>query len=190
MQLIIHTQSVTIAPPPAMMELVASECIAPAPRAAGAPPIGAHWPEQGGVIAGIMPAQDGHKAYYLIAPTNAATEAEGLIWGGYGTEIDDLSTWDGKANTTLLAQSGDYLAAKFCNSLKIDSFNDFYLPSRREASLLAATVPHLFKAGWHWTSTQYSANNAFVQGFDDGYQGNTSKVSKYRVRAVRRFLID
>ncbi len=42
---------------------------------------------------------------------------------------------------------------------------------------------------WHWSSTQYSAYGAFIQDFDDGYQDDNDKSLKFRVRAVRRFLI-
>jgi len=43
---------------------------------------------------------------------------------------------------------------------------------------------------WYWSSTQGSANYAFVQDFVDGGQGISDKSVSRRVRAVRRFLID
>lgn len=152
---------------------------------------GTEWPEEGGVVAGIMPAQGEHPAYYLIVPTNKAAEAsKELTWGHYGTTVEGLSDCDGMANTALLAGRGGHPAADFCYSLDIEGKRDWYLMSRREASLAAATVPHLFTKGYHWSSTQYSANGAFVQDFSDGTQGYLSKDHEWRVRAVRRVVIN
>ena len=49
-----------------------------------------------------------------------------------------------------------------------------------------------FDPTWHWTSTQCAglASYAWGQYFDYGYQDNSGKGYKGRVRAVRRFLID
>ena len=46
------------------------------------------------------------------------------------------------------------------------------------------------KPTWYWSSTQYSAYNAWIQVFDDGDQGNDHKNFAFRARAVRRFLIN
>ena len=158
----------------------------------GMPEIGEHWPEQGGVLAGVMPAQEGHPSYALILATADEAKAEKLAWGGYQKNEDGAtSSWDGLANTNALAASSiSHPAAEFCHNLSIGQHRDFYLPSRREASLMAATVPHLFQEGWHWTSTQCSAYSAFIQFFDDGDQDDTRKDDTYRVRAVRRFIIN
>jgi hypothetical protein len=43
---------------------------------------------------------------------------------------------------------------------------------------------------WYWSSTQYSAGYAFVQVFSDGGQVDDAKYYAWRVRAVRRFLIN
>lgn len=42
---------------------------------------------------------------------------------------------------------------------------------------------------WYWSSTQYSANDAWTQHFDGGNQFNDGKVYQGRARAVRKFLI-
>lgn len=155
------------------------------------PSVGSVLYDQGGVLAGIMPPEDGKPGYYLIVPTNPAAEAEALEWGPYETKIEGLDPRDGKTNTELLARAdSDHPAAEFCAGLSLNGHSDYYLPSRREASLMAATVPHLFKEGWHWTSTQPSADSAFVQDFSGGHQGYYSKNLTLRVRAVRRFLIE
>jgi hypothetical protein len=45
-----------------------------------------------------------------------------------------------------------------------------------------------FDATWHWSSTQSSANHAFIQDFSDGFQCSPSEGYDWRVRAVRRFI--
>lgn len=45
------------------------------------------------------------------------------------------------------------------------------------------------KREWYWSSTQSSADFAWYQYFDDGFQGNYVKDTQSRVRAVRRSLI-
>ncbi|MDB6061524.1 MAG: hypothetical protein JWM78_1627 [Verrucomicrobiaceae bacterium] len=154
------------------------------------PKIGAHWPEQGGVYAGAMRGENGVPDYHLIVPTNAAAAVAEIKWGGRGKDIDGAkSDFDGLANTTSLCESKhDHPAAEWAANLTIDGLNDFYLPSRRELRLCWVNVPELFETGWHWTSTQYSADNAWCQGFDDGFQGSNCKDDEFRARAVRRFV--
>ena len=46
---------------------------------------------------------------------------------------------------------------------------------------------HAFEDSWYWASTQYSRDNAWLQGFDDGGQNDNGKADEGRARAVRRF---
>lgn len=46
-----------------------------------------------------------------------------------------------------------------------------------------------FDDAWYWSSTQCSANTAFVQVFADGGQNGDHKSNTSRARAVRRFKI-
>ncbi len=155
-----------------------------------APDVGEPWEEEGGHVAGKMPAEGGEPAYWLIVPVDPASRAESLKFGGYGKEIAGLGERDGKKNTELLLASGvEHPAAKFCSDVRVGQHSDFYLPSNREASLIRATVPHLMPEGWHWTSTQYSASTAYVQSFRYGTQSYDFKDGSDRVLAVRRVLI-
>lgn len=153
--------------------------------------IGKPWPEQGGHIGGIMPALEGHPAYVLIVSDESLGFAEALPWGGYAEKYGVTSDWNGKLNTEILVASDlEHPAAEFCANLKVGEFNDFYLPARREASLMEAAVPELFKSGWHWTSSQYSADFAFDQAFAGGFQSYGCKDNKNLARAVRRVSIE
>jgi hypothetical protein len=64
------------------------------------------------------------------------------------------------------------------------------LPTKAEAALLFANVPDAFKKNWYWTGTQYSADDAWFQYFDDGSQDIYYKLTTGRARAVRRLVLE
>ena len=47
-----------------------------------------------------------------------------------------------------------------------------------------------FEETWYWSSTQYSADTAWIQGFYPGYQGLLVKKDAGRARAVRLIQLD
>ncbi|EJO5057985.1 DUF1566 domain-containing protein [Pseudomonas aeruginosa] len=153
----------------------------------GIPAIGAEWPGQGGIYAGLMRGHDGHPDYHLIV---ASAESGGeLQWGGYGSKSSATSKWDGLANTKALVEEGGHPAAEFAASVTISGHKDFYLPAQAELMLAWANLPEVFAEGWHWSSTQYSAYGAFGTYFLVGYAYNLVKSYDFRVRPVRKILI-
>lgn len=62
-------------------------------------------------------------------------------------------------------------------------------PTQTAVDLFRAGGAEAFDDTRYWTSTQYSASNAWCQHFDAGNQLILDKVSTGRARAVRRFLI-
>ncbi len=63
------------------------------------------------------------------------------------------------------------------------------LPSRQEQSLLFANLKDQFESDWYWSNEAYGASSAWIQDFDDGYQGYGSVDDYHRARAVRRLPI-
>ena len=63
-------------------------------------------------------------------------------------------------------------------------------PSQTLNSALQTGAEDALQETWYWSSTQFSASDAFVQYFSDGNQINFIKDYQWRVRAVRRFLIN
>ncbi|TES76038.1 DUF1566 domain-containing protein [Pseudomonas syringae group genomosp. 3] len=155
------------------------------------PAIGEYWPGQGGVNAGLMRGENGKPDYWLIVPTDDLVKGKKLAFGGYEVdEPESASRRDGLANTLHLVEGSDteHPAAQWCDSLTIEGHNDLYLPAIDELALCRANVPELFEKEWHWSSSQRSANLAFLQYFDVGGQTNDGKDYELRVRPVRRFI--
>lgn len=157
---------------------------APAVSESAIPAIGENWPGEGGINGGLFP---GPRPYYLIVPTGADAEKT-LEFGGYGEELNGAdSPHDGAANTAdLIGADTTYPAAQFCFSFEREGHKDFYLMSRREASLLEITVPEAFTKARHWTSSQSSADYAYLMDFEVGWLSNYDKLYERVVRPVRR----
>lgn len=174
-------------PDEAVVLRLATLAIAAAPVVAAnsIPPVGEPWPGEGGVNGGLF--QGGERPYYLIIPTGADAEVK-MEFGSFGKELDGaMNPHDGMTNTADLVETDNtYPAAQFCAKFERDGYKDYYLMSRREASFLEGTVPQVFSGGTHWTSTQYSAYNAYSMGFEVGWLYYTGKNYERLVRPVRR----
>ncbi len=150
--------------------------------------------------------QGGILAYVLIPgdPGYSEQEASGLVaapydqgtfeWGCYRNLVDNTSTTfgSGKANTVAIVSAcgdGDY-AAKICNDLVINGYNDWYLPSKDELNKLyhnRNAIGGFTKGNSYWTSSEFSPNHSLYQLFPEGDQYEFGKSSHLHVRAVRSF---
>lgn len=154
------------------------------------PEIGQPWPGQGGINGGFVHARGDVPAHYLII---AAKDVGDREWGGRGIEVKGLSKTDGYANTQVLIGNDDerqYPAANDCAEYQADGHHDFYLPASAELYHCWLTCPEVFAQDcYYWSSSQRSANYAFLMDFGDGYQDYSAKIDGLRVRPVRRFFI-
>ncbi|MDP3625047.1 MAG: DUF1566 domain-containing protein [Hydrogenophaga sp.] len=152
------------------------------------PRIGEYWKTQGGVYVGVMRGRDGKLDYHLVAAIGEH-ELVDVVWGEYGKRVDGCDSYhDGQANTAAMATAGLDLAQRI-QGLDIEGHNGWYLPSQAEAHLLAANVKEAMKPEAYWTSTQYSADSAWYQYFDYGYQLLDYKDAELRAVAVRQIQI-
>lgn len=166
-------------PAPAVNEPISSDMFTPA--------VGEYWPGQGGHNGGFVPARDGVPAHYLIF---AARDVGSHAWGGRGEESGATSKTDGLANTQSLLNDGGHPSATVCAEYEADGHGDFYLPAAAELYQGWLNAPDLFeKDCYYWSSTQRSASNAFLMGFDGGGQSGNDKDPELRVRPVRRVFI-
>ncbi|WJO30770.1 hypothetical protein [Pseudomonas monteilii] len=113
-------------------------------------------------------------------------EFEGA-WGEYGTKIEGTGSYsDGEANTRAMAEAGSQIAIK---ALELGAF----IPSCLEGQLLMAAkadgLVTLREDGWHWLSSQRSANGAYLLDFEDGWLIVSLKYDEFLVRPVRSLMI-
>lgn len=148
------------------------------------PAIGAIWPGQGGIYAGIRQYADGLR--HVVFSAEDVGEHE---WGAYGVEVEASNRIDGRINSQALIANNDHPAASVAANYTAEGLTDFYLPSIGELSHGWQFIPEHFKRDWHWSSTQRSANSAFHVFFVDGIQVNFDKNNELRVRPVRSFPI-
>jgi len=122
-----------------------------------------------------------------------------IDWGCYGTLIngaDGEKIGTGKQNTDdIVAGCSQYapFAAKVCDELVVDSYDDWYLPSLDELLLMHRELYTQsigdFKQAEYWSSTQNYLLGAWKVDFVTGEKGNNvNKANKgLRVRAIRSF---
>lgn len=112
----------------------------------------------------------------------------------------DTAVGTGKANTAAIvkAQGAGSYAAKLCDDLVLNGYDDWFLPSKDELNLLYNAIGKGFsERSWfdsYWSSSEYDSDNAWIQSFI-----NVEMLSKYSsqeyfrkdnfpsVRAVRAF---
>ena len=135
----------------------------------------------------------------------------GMQWGGYRTEISGIVTtndksialtdYAGESNTTKIIDqlgSGNAPAADYCRSRSctvngttlygyLGALGEWQTAYDNKSSIDSA----LSKIGgtamstnyYHWTSTQYSSNHAWILNWNNGLVGGYNKTSSYYVRA-------
>lgn len=132
------------------------------------PAIGAKWPGQGGVFAGLVRGENGAKDYLLIL----------------GPEYDGETDWSTAMKWAAGIQSVDA-------DPDAAHHGDYSLPTRSEQAVLLGNLRDLFQRDWYWSNTQHAegAVYAWFQDFGDGYQYSDRKGIKLRARAVRRLPI-
>lgn len=76
------------------------------------------------------------------------------------------------------------------NSLPVGTLYSEESPTQTSLAAFQEDGAESFKDTWYWSSSQRSANNAFLMHFDDGIQNSFDKGLELRVRPVRSQLID
>ncbi len=110
----------------------------------------------GGYYAGkIALAGGGTATHYLIVAPKATGEFYGKTWGPTSTTTSITNVITGPANSIALALlASTYEAARWCESLEIGGYTDWYLPAKNELEVLYYNL----KPGTDANNTGYGSN--------------------------------
>ena len=153
----------------------------------------------------------------VVAPTDEAMHWSSAAVSGGGTTTSDrvtaMNDWNGKTNTaaqiTHAECSSNAYAPGFCHQYSRVNANGkgltagkWWLPSLGEMMMIYANMTKInyalslisgatpLQETAYWTSTEYSATNAWYLGLDYGYASSTTKASHAnRVRPVSAFIV-
>jgi len=124
----------------------------------------------------------------------APSDQGSFQWGCNGTNISTSTAFGtGMANTLAIVNgcSQRPIAASVCNDLVLNGYDDWYLPSRDELSLMYQNLGTLnlgnFSNTNYWSSSQFNSDYAWGVNFGLGNVGTNGKSSGSQVRAVRAF---
>jgi hypothetical protein len=85
-------------------------------------------------------------------------------------------------------------AIKACDTLRVDGFSDWRLPTKEEFELIHPKLNlkkigggSIFQSSWYWTSTEVDKQNAWTHNLQNGLQASYFKDFKCFVKAVRSF---
>lgn len=147
----------------------------------------------GGIIFYILvPGDVGYDANVQHGIVAAETDqSAGLVWSNTNTLVGVTNQENGQAATDKIVQTEMMCcyAAKLCKDLTLNGYDDWYLPSLGEVSLLYDKKVEIggFGQANYWTSTEYDADQAYAFNFINGSPFVPFKNSNQRVRAIRYF---
>ncbi len=124
--------------------------------------------------------------------TLTSNKDKGDYAGYIDNYLDAVADWNGKANTEHLKKIGLNQNIVLSDGWYIPSLGEMYFVFLNRKAINAALEyvgGKTIDGYWYWTSTEYSATNAWRLYLDYGCAGTSTKASNtYRVRAVSAFI--
>ena len=144
----------------------------------------------------------GGKIFYIDGTTvyiSSTRDQDAAIWGCYGTSITETSTaiGTGKANNAAIMSgcATEATASRVCNELRLNGYEDWYLPSSDEFYQLCLQrgVIGNFHTSYdnlsvYWTSSQsieFPYTNSYVYFMNDNKRYYPVKYEPYAFRCIR-----
>ncbi|MBP7497771.1 MAG: DUF1566 domain-containing protein [Bacteroidales bacterium] len=154
---------------------------------------------QGGFIAYIL--QEGDAGYDANVPHGliaAESDQGNFIWGCEGLLIEGAIftvIGSGKTNTEAIVSLCDSanIAARVCYNLVLNGYDDWFLPSIDELSLMYYNLHKQgigsFTFSHYWSSSEYNETGKYARfkNFNDGFSVMAPKSQPRYVRAMRYF---
>jgi hypothetical protein len=150
----------------------------------------------GGIVAYILQAGDpGYDASIqhgiIAAPSD---QSAGLQWyngSDFWTYANNWGIGGGSSNTDIVvnAQGNGSYAAQLCKDLDLNTYDDWYLPSKTELDKLYDNRALIggFANNYYWSSTEDNFDGARRRHFGNGASNGDYKSMNWAVRAVRSF---
>jgi hypothetical protein len=139
----------------------------------------------------------------LVCAVDDQTGGTTVTWSNNNavTGAFDTLIGSGQSNTPMITttQGAGTYAAKMCEDLSLNGFNDWFLPSRDELNKMFVSKTIIANTsianggtgfGLHyWSSSEVNgnANLSYMQSFSFGAQYQAAKLNSANVRAVRAF---
>jgi hypothetical protein len=144
---------------------------------------------QGGIVAYV---DETGKHGLIAAPKDQAAKIQWYNGSYIKTDATGTAYNTGKSNTEKIVQTqgaGNY-AAKLCDDLILNGYDDWFLPGKDELNELyknKGLIGGFSNDGYYWSSSESDNNTAWLQSFSNGNQVSWNKKDVVKVRAVREF---
>lgn len=138
---------------------------------------------------------------YLEAAPAGTYDSAGVGWAPSGRTTEQVGTTAveigaGLSNSqtiyTALSDPTYSFAAKVCEELYLNGYDDWFLPSKDELNLMwqnRAVIGGFWTTAAYWNSSENTAGTAWYQFFNEAgtQEANYDKGYGNRVRPIRRF---